>query len=210
MSQSIVLGPVRTTYCFVWKPQETDRIDDKTGEKVLQYSTALLIPKNGADTQSMLAQINQAIEAAKQEGARTKWGGTIPPGLKLPLRDGDSANDKKSADKNYNGHWFLNATGEKKPGLIYENGDTIIEPRDMQSGYWVLASLKFYPFKAKGNEGVAVGLNNLMLVRKDTVLGGVADAQDDFKNFIKKSGAGPGDTPAAGGFGGTKAPGGFL
>lgn len=205
-------GPLRTTYCFVHKPKPTKRLD-KQGNIVSLYSSAFLLPKNDPASAAVLAQMQACVEAAKLEGARAFWGGSIPPGLKLPIRDGDSQMDKKSADPVYNGHWFLNATAGKKPGLIYANGQPILDENELQSGYWVIADLNFYPFKVDGNDGVAVGVNNLMLHRKDTVLGGSAPPEQAFASFINKSGGG--DAPAAtGGFGQSTGfggnPGGFL
>lgn len=50
-----------------------------------KYSVSAIIPKSDAKT---VSRIKAAIEVAKQESI-AKWGGKIPPNLKMPLRDGD-------------------------------------------------------------------------------------------------------------------------
>lgn len=194
-------GPLRGTYCFIHKAKPTKRVDE-AGNVVSLFSSAFLLPKNDVNTPNILAQLNAAVEAAKQVGARELWGGTIPPGLKLPIRDGDSPMDKKSADKEYNGHWFFNTTAGKKPGILGINGMPILSEDDAQSGYWYIVDLNFYPFRNDGNDGVAVGLNNLLVQRKDTVLGGGGQAPEQaFAAFINKTAGGQGNS--GGGFGGS-------
>ena len=60
-----------------------------------KYSVSCLIPKT--DKKTLLA-IHKAVEAAKEDGKTRKWGGKIPPNLKLPLRDGDI---DRPDDENY-------------------------------------------------------------------------------------------------------------
>ena len=53
---------------------------------------------------------------AKQESL-PKWGGKIPPNLKLPLRDGDI---DRPEDEAYAGCYFLNANSREKPQVVEE------------------------------------------------------------------------------------------
>lgn len=75
----VITGEVRFSYAHVWEPSSINGGDEK-------YSVSIIIPKS--DTKTIKA-INNAIEAAKQEGI-AKFGGKIPANLKLPLRDGDT------------------------------------------------------------------------------------------------------------------------
>ena len=72
----VITGEVRFSYAHVWEPSSINGGDEK-------YSVSIIIPKS--DTKTIKA-INNAIEAAKQEGI-AKFGGKIPANLKLPLRE---------------------------------------------------------------------------------------------------------------------------
>ena len=75
----VVTGKVRLSYAHIWEPHSS------TPEQEPKYSSAILIPKTDTMT---VKKIQEAIEAAKEQG-KAKWGGKIPSGIKLPLRDGD-------------------------------------------------------------------------------------------------------------------------
>ncbi len=167
----VITGEVRFSYLNVWEPK---KIDDDSEPK---YSVSLLIPKS--DTATIKA-INKAVEAAKQNGI-TKFGGKIPAKLKLPLRDGD---EDREDDPIYAGHYFINATCKTQPGLVYKNGQRIIDSTELYSGCYGRASVTFYAFNTSGNRGIACGLNNLMKTRDGEPLGGRSKAEDDFADYI--------------------------
>lgn len=71
--------PCRISFANIFEPKSINGSEAK-------YSVSCLIPKD--DKKTLLA-IHKAVEAAKEDGKVRKWGGKIPPNLKLPLRDGD-------------------------------------------------------------------------------------------------------------------------
>ena len=87
MSIRVKTGKVRASFVHVFEPAAINGGEPK-------YSISLIIPKSDTVT---IGKIREAIEQAKQEGV-PKWGGKIPPNLKLPLRDGD-------VDVFHNGVW---------------------------------------------------------------------------------------------------------
>ncbi|WGV57814.1 DUF2815 family protein [Brevibacillus brevis] len=171
----VITGKVRLSYTHIFEPQSIDGGDEK-------YSTAILIPKSDKET---LRKIKAAVDAAKEQG-KSKWGGKIPANCKTPLRDGD---EERPDDEAYAGHYFLNATSKNKPGIAKPigkdgNGKTkfqeITDTTEVYSGCYAKVSLNFYPFDAKGNRGVAAGLNNVVKVQDGEFLGGRASLNDDF------------------------------
>lgn len=171
----VITGKVRLSYCHIFEPQSIDGGDEK-------YSTAILIPKSDKET---LRKIKAAVDAAKEIG-KGKWGGKIPNNIKLPLRDGD---EERPDDEVYAGHYFLNATSKNKPGIAKpigkdSNGKTkfqeITDSTEVYSGCYAKVSLNFYPFDAKGNRGVAAGLNNVVKIQDGEFLGGRASVNDEF------------------------------
>ena len=99
-----VMIPCRFSFLHCWEPDSVNGSEPK-------YSVSAIIPKS--DTKTVSA-IKAAIEVAKQESL-PKWGGKIPPNLKLPLRDGDI---DRPEDEAYAGCYFLNANSREKPQVV--------------------------------------------------------------------------------------------
>lgn len=167
----VVTGEVRFSYMHVWEPASINGGDEK-------YSVSLLIPKSDKKT---IGMINKAVEAAKEQGKTSKFGGKIPANLKLPLRDGD---EDRPDDEVYAGCYFVNATCKNKPGIVDRNCNPITDSTEVYSGCYGHASITFYPFNTNGNRGIACGLNHIMKTADGDPLGGRSRAEDDFANLI--------------------------
>lgn len=174
-STKVITGKVRLSYTHVFEPQSIDGGEEK-------YSTAILIPKSDKET---LRKIQAAVNAAIEHG-KGKWGGKIPANLKKPLRDGD---EERPDDEAYAGHFFLNASSKNKPGIAKPVGkDTfgktkfaeITDTTEVYSGCYAKVSINLYAFDAKGNRGVAAGLNNIVKVQDGEPLAGKASVKDEF------------------------------
>ena len=74
-----VVVPCRISFANIWEARSINGGDEK-------YSVSCLISKKDKAT---LAKIKQAIEAAKEAAKTKKWGGKLPPNLKMPMHDGD-------------------------------------------------------------------------------------------------------------------------
>ena len=101
MSIKVMTGKVRASFVHVFEPAAINGGEPK-------YSISLIIPKSDTVT---IGKLREAIEQAKQEGV-PKWGGKIPPNLKLPLRDGDV---DRPDDAAYANSYFINATSLESP-----------------------------------------------------------------------------------------------
>lgn len=139
-----------------------------------KYSVSCLIPKE--DKKTLLA-IHKAVEAAKEDGKTRKWGGKIPPNLKLPLRDGDI---DRPDDENYQEHFFVNASSKDAPQVVDRHVQPVTDPMMVYSGCYCNVSVNFYAFNANGNRGVAAGLGNVQFVKDGERLSGKASAESDF------------------------------
>ncbi|MCL2704258.1 MAG: DUF2815 family protein [Defluviitaleaceae bacterium] len=164
----ITTGVVRLSYAHIWEPWVS-----KPGDEP-KYSCSLIIRK---DDEKTLAKITAAVEAAKLAGIK-KYGGKIPPKLKLPLRDGD---EERPGDEAYEGCYFLNANAKECPKIVdYPGCQEIIDKTEVYSGCYIRASVSFYAFSVNGNSGVAVGLNHIQKVRDGESLGGRAGIGNAF------------------------------
>ena len=159
--------PCRISFANILEPKAINGGDEK-------YSVSCLIPKSDKKT---IARIQKAVEAAKEDGKTRKWGGKIPPNLKLPLRDGDI---DRPDDENYEDCFFLNASSKDAPQVVDRKVNPILDPMMVYSGCYCNVSVNFYAFNANGNRGVAAGLGNIQFVRDGERLSGKASADADF------------------------------
>ena len=168
MSIKVITGKVRASFVHVFEPAAINGGEPK-------YSCSLIIPKSDTVT---IGKIREAVEQAKQEGI-PKWGGKLPPNLKLPLRDGDAERADEAPE--YEGMYFLNCNSTQKPGIVDKDLNEILDPDEVYSGCWGRASINFFPFNTSGNKGVGVGLNNIQKLKDDDRLGAArASAESDF------------------------------
>lgn len=165
-SKTKVIISARMSYVHVFKAKAAT----EGGEP--KFSVSLIIPKKD---KAGIAKINAAIKAAAEEGKATCFKGKMPKNLKLPLRDGDEEREDEAYAKSY----FLNASSKTRPGIVDENRDEILDEEGFYSGCYGKASINFYPFSVNGNNGVAVGLNNLMFVKDGERLGGGGTKAED-------------------------------
>ncbi|MEI8142860.1 MAG: DUF2815 family protein [Chitinophagia bacterium] len=169
----LVTGLVRLSYANLFVPTSVEEGGDK------KYSVSILIPKTDKET---IKKIEAAIEAAKEAG-KPKWGGKIPvKGFKLPLRDGD---EDRPDDDAYAGHFFINASSKTKPGVVDKDLQPVLDQDEVYSGCFGRVSINFYPFDAKGNKGIAAGLNNVQKIKDGEALAGKSRAEDDFAEALE-------------------------
>ena len=181
LTTKCVIGKARASYVHVFKAESinTDGSDPK-------YSISLIIPKS--DT-ALVEKIKGCIAAAYKAGVSQKWEGKSPKPWKNPLRDGD---DERSDKPEYVDSYFINASCKTKPGVCKKAGTKMVDGKkkniivdivdegELYSGCWVFASVNFFAFGAKGNKGIACGLNNVLKVEDGEMLGGRTSSESDF------------------------------
>lgn len=176
----VITGLVRFSYAHVFTPAEFET--DKKAGKDPKYMVTLLIPKTDKDT---LKAIKQAMEDAKVEGLKSKWGGKMPTPSKFwnPLRDGD---EERAEDENYVGHYFIQAKSARKPAVKgkYRGADgkliDLTTDEEFYSGCYGRGSINFFPYSQDGGVGIGVYLNNVQKLEDGDRLAGGSDAETDF------------------------------
>jgi len=166
-SPTKMVMPCRISFANIWEPKSINGSEEK-------YSVSCIIPKSDKKT---LARIQKAIEAAKEAGKSKKWGGKLPPNLKLPLRDGDI---DRPDDEAYQDSMFINASSKDAPQIVDRKVQPILDAMECGSGDYCNVSVNFYAFNANGNRGVAAGLGNIQLIKHGDRLAGKASAAADF------------------------------
>lgn len=166
-SATKVIVPCRISFANIWEAKSINGSEEK-------FSVSCLVPKSDKKT---LNAIQKAIEAAKEDAKSKKWGGKIPPNLKLPLHDGDI---DRPDDENYADHFYFNATSKDAPQVVDRKVQPILDPMECGSGDYCNVSVNFYGFAASGNKGVAAGLGNIQKVKDGERLAGRTSAASDF------------------------------
>jgi len=166
----VITGAVRASYLHVFEPWGAEGQEKK-------YSVCALIPKTEKET---IRLIQEAIAEATDLGQNSKWGGKVPKNLHEPLRDGDKEKDLDEHPE-FKGMFFLNASSKRQPGMVDRNKMEIFSEDELKSGDWVKLAINFYPYAASGNNGVGVGLDNIMKWKDGESLGGsAAKPESDF------------------------------
>lgn len=168
-STKVVTGKVRFCYASVFEPTAMNDDDQK------KYSVCILIPKSDTAT---LTKINNAIQAAKEAGKAklADKNGRIPSTIKLPLRDGD---EERSDDPTFENCYFINASSNRRPGLVDAALNPIISQDEFYSGCYGRVSINFYAYNVQ-SKGIAAGLNNIQKLEDGEPLCGGSTPEEDF------------------------------
>jgi hypothetical protein len=148
--------------------------------KKLEYSVVALFPKN-AD----LSALKKAAEEVMVEAwgpDKNKW----PKPIRSPFR---LQEEKFKMDDNgkeiipgghERGAVFLNLKSNKRPGLVDQQRQDIIDPTEFYAGCYARAEVNAYVYDQAGNRGVSFGLNNLQKMADGEPLGGRSRPEDVF------------------------------
>ena len=174
----MVTGEMIISYPAVFTPKE-----NLSGQ--LKYSCSLLVDKKDTKT---VKELKAAIDKAIEKGKSTIWGGKVPPFRYEPLRDGDAELENGSKDDPaYKGRYFLNCTSNDAPGIVGADAKPLMDQTKLFAGCIVRADISAFAYKNSGNNGVAWGLNNIMLVREGKRLDGRSTAEDAFSEYASDS-----------------------
>ena len=173
----VVTGKVRLSYCHLFEPSKSPSAPESAPAK---YSTTILVPKSDTAT---VNKIKAAQMVALENGKASKFGGKIPAGWKSTFRDADDPAEADILEKNpeYAGHYFMTVSNTRKPGVVDQNLQPILDPMEVYSGCYARVSINAYPYSAQGNKGVSFGLNNVQKMGDGESFTGATRAEDDFE-----------------------------
>lgn len=164
-AMTVTTGEVRLSYAHLTKPHAN------TPGQEEKYSVTMLIPKSDVNTKQ---RIDAAIEAAKQKGAKDKWGGVIPPIVATPIHDGDGV---KEADgmpfpPECKGHWVMTAraSADYPPEIVDASYNPINSASEIYSGMYARVNFTMFPYEFSGKKGVGCSLGPVMKTRDGEAL----------------------------------------
>lgn len=77
---------------------------------------------------------------------------------------------------------------ERAHRMLYKLWNAILDREEIYSGCFCRFSVNLYPFSTNGNNGVAVGLNNVQKICDGERLAGGSRAEDDFDDGYEGDG----------------------
>lgn len=174
-SRTVVLPKVRLSYPHLVTPRAaTPGADPK-------YSAAIMVDKKD---KAALAAVSAAVKAAIADGVERKWDGRKPPGLAIPLRDGDEEDDGvRLRGEEYRDQYYFNASSRARPTVLYGRLKQPAQPEDIWPGEYAAVSVTFFPYAVAGKRGVGVALNHVLLHGTGDRLDGATSAEEAFSSI---------------------------
>jgi hypothetical protein len=178
---NITLGPdIRFLWPYVFEKRPNDDGEDK-------YEVLIQIPY---DNKKCIDLFNDAIDEAISRGYSGEMSdkstfkkGTKESALKIPLKDGEDKADTEYGDL-FKGYMFATARGDRKPTVLDNNGQQILDPEEFYSGVIGAVSITVYPFNNK-SQGVGVRLNHVMKKNDgERIGGGGVSAEEAFAEYL--------------------------
>lgn len=161
-----VIIPCRFAYLNCWRKKTF-------GDGKEKYGVTAIISKEDTET---IRKISEAIEFVKQ-ASQAKWGGKIPPNLRSPLHDGDI---EKSENPAFRNAYYINTKSTKKPQVVDENIEPIVDETEVYSGCYGRVSVVFFAYNFSGNRGISTVMCHIQKLKDGEVLDGTISAIEDF------------------------------
>ena len=141
----------------------------------LMYGCTLIF--NVATDRPCLEQIRNAAFHAGRERWRDFDAMVQQHRMRLPWRRGEERPDQKGYGP---GKMFLNCRGNEPPGVVDQNVQPILDPREIYAGCIVIAAINAFAYDQKGNKGVSFGLNNVQKVKDGERIDNRSTPSQDF------------------------------
>ena len=170
---TVTIGECRLSYTHLFKPYSNMPGQDP------KFSLVALLPKTNVKAK---AQLDAAIEAAKQIGLQKNWNGQAPALVATTVHDGDAyKNNGELYGEECKGHWVINcnANPDHPPKVVDGQLQPILVESDVYSGMYGWVNISFYPYNFNGKKGIGCGLNSVMKSRDGQPLGGSAPSVDE-------------------------------
>lgn len=159
MTQNVITPEFRGVWMQVFRAKPPK--DEPEGKKKFQVRAAFDPAK--AD----LSLMKKEAEAAAIE----KWGSNVPKNLRSPFRTNDELDNPIAGIPD---DWVImtfSANEDRRPGVVDANLQDIIDEADVYSGAFYRAQVRAFGYEARGNKGVAFGLQNLQKLRDGETIG---------------------------------------
>lgn len=163
---NVKLNEVRLSYVHILKPYTNDPTQPA------KYSATILLSK---DDKAGMAALNEAINAAKEQGKAKCWNGTIPTGVNVPIHNGDgnTAGGKPYGPECKNCYVFTASKSADYPVQVVDRKlAPISSPSEIYSGIYANVYLSVFPYRRNGRNGIGFGIEAVQKTRDGEAFGG--------------------------------------
>lgn len=151
---------IRFNYPRVFEPAE------KSGK----YETAILVPKDDAET---VRRIKEAAKTIYEEERNGAFRGLNFEEVAKPYHDGDGRKPKGGAyGEECKGMIVLNARSKNKPKVFTADKAICDDATKVYSGCYGRANLTFFAYSNESGRGIGCALNGIMTFNYGEALGG--------------------------------------
>jgi hypothetical protein len=165
----------------------TPKVNDLNGKE--EYSVVALF-KKGENLSALKAAAQDAI-IEKFGPDKARW----PKNLRSPFRDqGELERDGVQPDRTEPGAIFLRLKTTRKPGIVDEALQDVIDPHKIYGGCVLRATVRAYAYSQAGNNGVSLALVNVQFLRDGEPFGAArVSAAKEFSPVAKTTDEGSTD-----------------
>lgn len=162
------MSPVgRVSYPALFKARAND-------DGALKFEVTLVFDTEVQKTPEFKAM----VEAAKRAKI-AKFGDKAIANLRSPFRKGDEK-EEKDRDMYPLGSVFVAFRSSEPPGIVDQNRTPIIDAYKIYAGCYGRVTYNAYAYEAKGNKGIALGLNHFQFARDGVAISGRGRPEDAF------------------------------
>lgn len=145
--------------------------DPKTGVK--KYKSCLVIDKND---KAAVEAVNGALAAARELGIQRLWRGQVPAALRMPVADGDTADNPSPA---FIGKYKLNVSSNKKPKMFDKSRRELAEG-EFRGGDYGIALVRFKAYDNQ-SKGIAAYIEGILKTKDSDGTDVAAEFEGDFE-----------------------------
>jgi hypothetical protein len=180
MATKIVTGKVRFSFVHIFEPD----VPQDGGDP--KYSITLLIPKNDTAT---LGKIKGAIAEARELFVQKNGANSLPAKPNHTLKDGDGAKDNGDEyGPECKGCYVIRVKSKQKPVIVDAFRNEITDPKEVYSGCYGRAAIKFFGYNTKGSKGISATLLSIQKLSDGEPFGTVGSADDFDDDYRDESG----------------------
>lgn len=187
INTNIVLTNVRIIFPQVFEPKKVN--NDDPNEKA-KYSVVALIRKDDLANVQKIDTVIQQLIASRQD----LFKGIPDP--KNTKQDGDLPRSGGTMwGEECRGCWVMNLKSSRKPGLVDENLQPIMDRDAIYSGVYANLAISGFAYKRPTSRGISFGLNHVMSLGIGERLAGGVSVEEAFAGLAGTGAATTGENP---------------
>lgn len=153
--------------------------DPKTGVK--KFKSCIVIDKND---KAAVEAVNGALAAARELGIQRVWRGQVPATLRMPVADGDTAENPSPV---FIGKFKINVSSNKRPKM-YDRQRRELAEGELRGGDYGIALVRFKAYDNQ-SKGIAAYIEGILKTKDSDGTDVAAEFASDFETEAETAAA---------------------